>query len=120
MAFFLSVAFAATDAGRVGESGTGAMWIAPELVTAAPAARPCSQPTALQARDLVFETLEVEDIDAELPRQLATASHEVVAFEWNAATGELSYTTSADAGVFSDLASSLPASARSGPSCGSR
>ena len=117
---FLSLTLAATDAGRVGESGTGAMWVAPELLLDAPAAQPCSQPAAFRTRELVFETVELDDIDAELPRQLAASAREVVAFEWNAHTGELSYNTTAATRVFNDLAPSSPASAPSGPSCGSR
>ena len=117
----MSVAFlAAADAGRLGEGGTGALWIAPELVEGAPPAESCSQRAAVQPRELVFETLQPENFDAELPGQLALGARGVVAFEWNAGTGELSYTTSTAAGMFSDLAPSLVAYLPSGPRCESR
>jgi hypothetical protein len=60
-------AFAAADAGRVRESSTGAMWVAPELVESmgAPAYTACAS--------------------------LQTHGH--VVFEWHPATGELSFTT---------------------------
>ena len=64
--------FAAADAGRVGEDGTGAMWIAPELVAALPHAQPgCSDEVVAQVTDL------------------AAAGR--LTFEWHPATGELSF-----------------------------
>lgn len=91
----------ATDAGRVGESGTGAMWIAPELVrVAAPAAMACSQPANLRAREIVFEIIEPGD---SAPAALAAASREVVRFEWHPESGELVYDTAARTAVFSDV-----------------
>ncbi|HEY6124522.1 MAG TPA: hypothetical protein VIV63_07705 [Steroidobacteraceae bacterium] len=64
---------AAADAGRVGEDGTGAMWIAPELLEAAsPAASvACTTPAVVHVTDL--------------------SSAGRVAFEWNPATSELSF-----------------------------
>lgn len=121
----LLVAFRATDAGRAHESGTGAMWIAPELVgpeltgKSLPA-QTCSQSAALTAREVVFETLDADDIDADLPRLLASGAREVVRFEWNAATGELGFDTEARTTVFTDLASSSRASSASTRNCGSR
>jgi hypothetical protein len=115
----LYAALHAADAGRVHESGTGAMWIAPELVAGSLPVQHCGQKTALQSRELTFETLDPRDIDTELPRLLASATREVVTFEWNAATGELAFSTNAASSVFSDLA----ASSRISPSarnCGSR
>jgi hypothetical protein len=65
------VALCATDAGRVGEDGTGAMWVAPELLALleSPASVVCNgvipaQPTGLP-------------------------THGKVTFEWNPETGEL-------------------------------
>lgn len=118
---FLSFAtLTATNAGRDGENGTGAMWIAPELVADSFQVQTCSQ-QAGQRSDLVFETLQPEDIDTEMPRMMATAAREVVDFEWNAASGELGFSTTAPSAVFSDL--EYPTSRdspRQGPSCGSR
>jgi hypothetical protein len=64
--------FAATDAGRVGEDGTGAMWVAPELLAAvAPAQPECGSNVVVQVTDL------------------AAAGR--VNFDWHPATGELSF-----------------------------
>jgi hypothetical protein len=110
----------ATDAGRDSENGTGAMWVAPELVAGSARVQTCSQ-QAGQRSELVFETLQPDDIDSELPRLLAMAGREVVDFEWNSATGELSFSTTAPSSVFSDLGlPTSPASAHQGLSCGSR
>jgi hypothetical protein len=116
----LFAVLAAPLAGRHAENGTGAMWIAPELVDAAtPVTQPCSQSAALHAREIVFETLSPgEPVDD--ARLLATASREMVRFEWNPSTGELSYDTSAAGGVFSDLATSSRISGPPPSSCGSR
>ena len=59
-------ACAAADAGRVGEDGTGAMWVAPELLEAL--GEGVTQPVDLQANGRVT-------------------------FEWHPATGELSFAT---------------------------
>ena len=109
----------AADAGRVHENGTGAMWIAPELLPVPAQALTCAQLAALKQRELVFETLDTRNIDAELPLLTSPATREVVNFEWHAATGELSFDTHSDSAVFSDLASAQ-ASSDSLPSCGSR
>lgn len=111
----------AVDAGRVGESGSGAVWIAPELLaTAPPAATPCSQKTSLQPRGLVFETIEAGEVDAQQARELTAAAREMVRFEWDPATSELRYDTTATTAVFSDLVPSSPASAHRGRTCVSR
>jgi hypothetical protein len=65
-------AFAAADAGRVRESGTGAMWIAPELVDALNAAR---------FPDCTHEVVIKTDL----------RTNGRVVFEWHPATGELSF-----------------------------
>jgi hypothetical protein len=69
----LLVAFAAADAGRVGEDGTGAMWVAPELLDAIDGATRlgCTGNALVQA--------------TELPLQGK------VSFEWHPATGELTF-----------------------------
>jgi len=73
LAFF--GAFVATDAGRVGEDGTGAMWVAPELLDALDqGGRPdCNHEVVIEAADL-------------------EANGRVV-FEWHPATGELTFAT---------------------------
>jgi hypothetical protein len=118
----LLAVLSAPDAGRDGESGTGAMWIAPELAGAATPtaqAQPCSQSIALHARELLFET--IGPGEGRASPLLAHASREMVRFEWNPATGELSYDTDAPTGVFSDLAASSRLSDHPAPSsCGSR
>ncbi len=99
----LALAVMTTDAGRDSENGTGAMWVAPELVASSPAlVETCSQRTG-QRPDLVFEILEPDNIEAELPRLLAMSAREVVDFEWHSATGELTFRTTAPTAVFSDL-----------------
>ena len=97
----LFVAFMATDAGHVHEDGTGALWIAPELVDTPPA-QFCSQSASLTRQDVVFERLELDELDvASLP---AASSRDVVRFDWNAATGELSFRTTSSPGLFGDVA----------------
>ena len=120
----LLVSLRATDAGRAHESGTGAMWIAPELIGSELTGNPlptrtCGHPTALSSRELIFETLDAEDVDSDLPRLLASGAREVVKFEWNAATGELGFNTQAGTTVFSDLAPSSRASSALNRRCGS-
>lgn len=117
--FLLFTTLMAVDAGRVHESGTGAMWIAPELLPRALPARHCAQVAAIPQRDLVFETLDPRHIDDHLPLITSSAPREVVNFEWNAATGELSFDTHSASAVFSDLAAAQVSSG-SLPSCGSR
>lgn len=118
VALFSFAALHAADAGRVGESGSGAMWIAPELVQvqvqmSAPV-QPCSATASLRTRQLVFETLEPGGEEPGLP---PAAGREVVSFEWNPRTGELYYHTRAPTGIFSDLVAASPASDPRGPSC---
>lgn len=111
----------AAEAGRAHESGTGAMWIAPELVAESLPVPHCSQTAAITGRELVFETVDSTDVDTDLSRLIASATREVVSFEWNAVTGELGFsTTHTTTAVFSDLAPSSQASPSSAPSCGSR
>jgi hypothetical protein len=93
---------AAPAAGPDTEAGLGALRVAPELVADTPVAQLCDQRMG-QPAELIFEMLEPDDIDADLPRLLATRARAVVDFEWNAATGELSYSTDAASTVFSDL-----------------
>jgi len=68
-------ALAAADAGRVGEDGTGAMWVAPELLEALGAAKfpGCTHEVVIEAADL--------------------QSNGLVVFAWHPATGELTFTT---------------------------
>lgn len=63
---------ASADAGRVGEDGTGAMWVAPELLGALEGAglSGCPAESFAQRTDL--------------------SMHGKVGFEWHPATGELS------------------------------
>jgi hypothetical protein len=95
-------AIVATDAGRVGEDGTGAMWVAPELLEALGEDR---LPGC--AHDVVIRT------------DLQTNGR--VVFEWHPETGELSFATG---GV--NPALTLPEDFSSEPlipvsqSCGSR
>ena len=99
------VVFTATDAGRDNETGADALWVAPELLEAPglpSSAQACAQPAAQRA-ELVFEMLDPADMDADLPRLLATGAREVVDFEWNETTGELSFSTTTASSVFSDL-----------------
>lgn len=76
---------AAAQAGRPGEDGSGAMWIAPELVPPTAIAEPCVHRGTPTGRNLVFEVIRLDD-DRQMPARAGGA----VAFEWNAATGELS------------------------------
>ena len=73
MTFLLLGALASADAGRVGEDGTGAMWVAPELLGALETARfaACSGESFTRRTDL--------------------PTHGKVSFEWHPATGELSF-----------------------------
>lgn len=73
LAVVLFGAFAAADAGRVGEDGTGAMWVAPELLEALAATR-----LSGCTHEVVIEAAQVQ-------------SDGRVAFEWHPATGELSF-----------------------------
>lgn len=64
---------AAANAGRPDEDGTGAVWVAPELLAALEAS-----PFGSCTRDVVIE-----------PARMQAEGR--VAFEWNPATGELSF-----------------------------
>lgn len=95
---------AAAAAGRVGEDGTGAMWIAPELVAAsASIVTQCSLASPARPVDLHFEVLDPADIDVLAP-SLPADNHAGVDFEWHPATGELTYQAGGGHAVFSDLA----------------
>jgi hypothetical protein len=95
------VLLGAAQAGRVGEDGTGAMWIAPELIRSPPAVLECGQEEAeTQALELVFETLDLGDEAADLPRLTAAGTRKTVVFDWNATTGELSFNGAVPAPVF--------------------
>jgi hypothetical protein len=81
----------------VGEDGSGAMWIAPELVRSAPSVRECSQAGYAVALPLTFEKLDwsAAETMVETPRGAI--------FAWNPATGELGFTGTIPASVFTDL-----------------
>jgi hypothetical protein len=98
----LACILASPHAGQESETGPGAVRVASELVAEALAVQHCAQ-QAGQRAELVFEMLEPDDMDTDLPRLLATGAREVVHFEWNQATGELSFSTTAASTVFSDL-----------------
>ena len=110
---------AAADAGWPGENGTGALWIAADLVES-PAPSPsqtCARTAAVARRELVFETIELEAEEmAAVPDAVA---REVVDFDWNPTTGELGFRATARTAVFSDLVSWTPASFATPPNCGS-
>jgi hypothetical protein len=65
-------AFAAADAGRAREDGTGAMWVAPELLGA-------------------LETVRFSDCNHEVVIKTDLLTNGRVVFEWQPATGELSF-----------------------------
>jgi hypothetical protein len=108
----------AGHAGRVGETGVDALWLAPELVEAGAVATHCSQPVT-QTRELAFEILDPAEIE-QLPRHLSAGAREVVDFTWNPHTSELSYSTTSDSAVFSDLAAHSVANDWSQRTCESR
>ena len=119
--FTLVALSAAALAGREGEDGTGSMWIAPELVAkSAPFTAGCSLPTRTRNVELRFEMLDPRDIDSHSPQlSLQDAQREIVKFDWNPATSQLTYRSAAGSNVFSDLA--LPSDGGPAPaSCGSR
>jgi len=68
----LLAAFAATDAGRVGEDGTGAMWVAPELLE-------------------VLNRSRFPDCTHEVVIKADLQTNGRVIFEWHPDTGELSF-----------------------------
>jgi hypothetical protein len=95
-------AFAAADAGRLGESSTGAMWVAPELLEALDKARfpDCTHDVVIKA-------------------DLQTNGR--VVFEWHPDTGELSFATPGEksAAKLPEWSSSEPLAATT-LGCGSR
>jgi hypothetical protein len=99
---FAGVAIAASSqAGRVGEDGSGAMWVATELLAPPPSAATCSQPTQFHAEELVFETImDRGELDWATSGVLAGKA---VLFDWNGRTGELTYAGATAAGIFRDL-----------------
>lgn len=114
-------AMGSPEAGRVGENNRGESWLAaPTPAESRTIAQPCSQLASLEARQLVFEKIRPGDLDADDIQRIAAGTHEVVSFQWNAATGELTFDTSAPTGVFSDLATSFRASRQDHPICVSR
>jgi hypothetical protein len=118
----LVVLAAAATAGHENENGTGAMWIAPELVAvqAPPAGSTCSQSAVSQRAQLRFEMLDPADIEEHLATPPAR-TRAVVGFEWDAVSGELSFRSSTGSAVFNDLA--LPSDASgvlAQAHCGSR
>jgi hypothetical protein len=121
IAVFAALAcFAARDAGRDSLTGMGMGWLAAED-PATRLAQLCSESLTGQPASLVFERIQPGDPDAELPELLAANAREVVNFEWNAATGELSYRTTTATKIFSDLErSSSRGASPVGLSCGSR
>lgn len=111
---------AASAAGYHGEDGGGAMLVAPELLGPAAPVLNCGYQPAAVPRELTFETLDLAD-QAQMPRLMAEGSH-LVAFEWHAATGELTL-VGAGGAMFSDLeyaATTKPSVALRTRSCGSR
>jgi hypothetical protein len=96
---------AASQAGRVGEDGSGAMWIAPELIQPPAALADCSHTSEPHDLELVFEAIELGETELDLSRLAAAGSRRSVAFEWNPATGELSFSGTVPAPVFNDLQS---------------
>lgn len=111
--FFACVAMlAATQAGRVGEDGSGALWVAPELVAGASLSGPrCAATASPRPRELTFETLDrAETADAAFrieSRQLK--------FAWNPATGELSLANPESPREFAELLASAPAESAAPP-----
>lgn len=104
IAVFVALAcFAARDAGRDSQAGLEMGWLVAADHPALALAQPCSEAVTGQPASLVFERIRLGDADAELPELLAANAREVVNFEWNPATGELSYRTTTATKIFSDL-----------------
>jgi hypothetical protein len=113
---------AAAQAGRPGEDGSGAMWIAPELIELIPLesrTENCALREGSPGQELVFEVIRLDERPD--TARFVGDIRRPVAFEWNARTGELSIAGSAGKGMFRDVrgvpvgATALPAR-----SCGSR
>jgi hypothetical protein len=93
---------AASAAGRVGEDGSGALWIAPELVPAPTVAQNCSQLFRLDTTELVFEIIRDEG-QSDLAQVAALSRNRV--FDWNPKTGELVFTGASPVGMFGGMES---------------
>jgi hypothetical protein len=94
------VLMVSTQAGRIGEDGSGAMWIAPELLAAKTRVEPCNRRNPASTRDVVFEVIRLED-HPDSPH--FETRQGAVAFEWNAATGELSFAGTSRGEIFPDV-----------------
>jgi hypothetical protein len=108
----------ATAAGRLGEDGTGAMWIAPELLALqAPSriATECNLSAGARSQELIFEVIHLDQDEL----HLANDNQELVEFAWNPATGELTYRADGGSRFFTDL-EALSASDAAPASCVSR
>jgi hypothetical protein len=91
LALLTSVALGAADAGIRDENASGMVWVAAELLPPDNGDRSgCRIEPLPQKAALHFETIDSSD-------ELAGDTSRMVSFEWNAATGELSFT--ADAGI---------------------
>jgi hypothetical protein len=109
---------AATQAGRPGEDGSGAMWIAPELIPPKVADH-CTHRAPSASREIVFELISLDD--GPDTASLLGDTRRPVVFEWNAATGELSIAGSAGTRMFRDVRGTpVAASPLQARSCGSR
>jgi hypothetical protein len=92
------VALGAADAGFRGEDGSGMVWVAAELLAPDGGDPGCRIEPLPQKAALHFETVESSDeYTAEAAETMAGGTSSMVSFEWNAATGELSFT--ADSGI---------------------
>jgi hypothetical protein len=116
LALVLVATLATSDVGRVDETPREIPLVS-GFEFSRPEAQVCSQTATLEARELVFETVEAGDLDADEIRRIAAGEREVVKFKWNPATGELTYDTSSPTGVFSDLVSSSRTSDLARPIC---
>jgi hypothetical protein len=110
----------APDAGRQGETGMSLEWLASDA-SATAMTQLCSERALGQPASLVFELIQPGDSETEQAELLAAHAREIVNFEWNPATSELSYRTTTATRIFSDLErSSSQAALPAGLSCGSR
>jgi hypothetical protein len=102
-AFAIAALAIASVAGREGEDGTGAMWIAPELaaLTSPRSGTACHLPARGRSVALSFELLKMDPDSAPYLAEFTTPQ---VDFDWNPATGELHYRAASGSRVFSDLA----------------
>jgi hypothetical protein len=89
------VALGAADAGFHGEDGSGMVWVAAELLVPDSGDPGCRIVTLPQKAALHFETVDSSaEYTAEAAETLAGGTGRMVSFDWNAATGELSFTAS--------------------------